>query len=126
MSFRVSLRRLALALGGALVLAGCSGSQEDAGEESGEELYGDDAMIADETYGEYDERRDNLDAGEYEGDGCTVDCSGHDAGYEWAADHGIEFEDDCGGKSWSFNEGCRAYAREYAGEGESSEAYEEY
>jgi hypothetical protein len=43
---------------------------------------------------------------------CTVDCSGHEAGYEWADKKGIEDPDDCGGNSNSFIEGCRAWAEE--------------
>ena len=41
---------------------------------------------------------------------CTGDCSGHNAGYEWAEDKGITDPSDCGGKSRSFIEGCEAYA----------------
>lgn len=48
----------------------------------------------------------------YGGGGCTYDCSGHDAGYEWASDKGIDDPDDCGGNSQSFIEGCEAYAEE--------------
>lgn len=47
---------------------------------------------------------------------CTVDCSGHEAGYDWAERHSIEDPDDCGGNSQSFIEGCQAYAREQQGE----------
>ncbi len=43
---------------------------------------------------------------------CTEDCSGHEAGYEWAADIGITDPDDCDGNSNSFIEGCKAYANE--------------
>ena len=43
---------------------------------------------------------------------CTDDCSGHEAGYEWAADKGISDPSDCGGNSESFIEGCEAYANE--------------
>lgn len=43
---------------------------------------------------------------------CTSDCSGHEAGYQWAEDHSIDDPDDCGGNSESFIEGCRAYAEE--------------
>lgn len=43
---------------------------------------------------------------------CTIDCSGHEAGYEWAEEHGITNPDDCGGKSQSFIEGCQSYAEE--------------
>jgi hypothetical protein len=42
----------------------------------------------------------------------TQDCSGHEAGYEWAEEHGIDDPDDCSGNSESFIEGCRAYAEE--------------
>lgn len=49
--------------------------------------------------------------GEYE---CTDDCSGHEAGYEWASDKGITDPDDCGGNSQSFIEGCMEYASEYS------------
>lgn len=43
---------------------------------------------------------------------CTQDCSGHEAGYQWAEDHDIDDPEDCGGNSESFIEGCRAYAEE--------------
>ncbi|MFN5758735.1 MAG: hypothetical protein ACK440_03970 [Sphingomonadaceae bacterium] len=43
---------------------------------------------------------------------CTDDCSGHEAGYEWAQEQGISDPDDCGGDSISFEEGCRSYAEE--------------
>jgi len=46
----------------------------------------------------------------FHGYACTKDCSGHRAGYEWAERKGIADPDDCGGKSLSFIEGCRAYA----------------
>lgn len=45
-------------------------------------------------------------------DGCTEDCSGHDAGYQWAQDNGIDDPDDCSEKRWSFEEGCRSYPEE--------------
>lgn len=43
---------------------------------------------------------------------CTSDCSGHEAGYQWAEDKGITDPDDCGGNSQSFIEGCRSYTEE--------------
>jgi hypothetical protein len=43
---------------------------------------------------------------------CTSDCSGHEAGYEWAEVNGIDDPDDCSGNSQSFIEGCREYAEE--------------
>ena len=49
---------------------------------------------------------------EFHGYVCTQDCSGHEAGYQWAEEHGIEDPHDCGGNSQSFIEGCQAYAEE--------------
>lgn len=46
--------------------------------------------------------------------GCTDDCSGHDAGYEWAEEHDITDADDCTGNSQSFIEGCEERAEEHA------------
>lgn len=43
---------------------------------------------------------------------CTQDCSGHEAGYEWAEEKGIDDIDDCGGNSNSFIEGCESYVEE--------------
>jgi hypothetical protein len=43
---------------------------------------------------------------------CTVDCSGHEAGYEWAKKNGIDDPDNCAGNSDSFIEGCQEYAEE--------------
>ena len=41
---------------------------------------------------------------------CTIDCSGHVAGYLWAEENSVDDEDDCAGQSISFIEGCRKYA----------------
>lgn len=49
----------------------------------------------------------------FNGDVCTVDCSGHEAGYEWAEEKGISDPYDCDGNSQSFIEGCESYAEEY-------------
>lgn len=46
---------------------------------------------------------------------CSSDCSGHEAGYNWARDHGIASENSCGGNSNSFIEGCRSYVEEQSG-----------
>jgi hypothetical protein len=51
----------------------------------------------------------------FKGYECTVDCEGHEAGYAWAEEKGIDDPDDCGGNSQSFIEGCRAYAEEQSG-----------
>lgn len=44
---------------------------------------------------------------------CTVDCSGHQAGYDWAEDNDIDDESMCTGSSRSFIEGCYAYVRHH-------------
>jgi len=41
--------------------------------------------------------------------GCTDDCSGHEAGFEWAKENDVT-DGSCYGDSESFNEGCQAYA----------------
>lgn len=46
------------------------------------------------------------------GDDCTEDCSGHEAGYEWAEDNDIDDTYDCDGNSQSFIEGCESYVEE--------------
>lgn len=46
----------------------------------------------------------------FKGFRCTADCSGHEAGYEWAESHDIDDPDNCGGRSRSFIEGCIAFA----------------
>ena len=92
-----------------VAVSGCDKRQSDPDE---------DEVVAGETYDEYDQRRDGLNGsqGTFEGKGCTQDCSGHEAGYAWAEDKGITDPDDCGGKSWSFIEGCRAFAEQASGE----------
>ena len=45
---------------------------------------------------------------------CTVDCSGHEAGYKWAEEHDISDGEDCDragerSNSPSLAEGCHAY-----------------
>ena len=52
---------------------------------------------------------------------CTSDCSGHEAGYNWAEQKGIDQADDCGGNSRSFIEGCRAYVEENYGDDDEDE-----
>jgi hypothetical protein len=58
------------------------------------------AVAQDRTFGDFD---------------CTVDCSGHAAGYKWADKHSIDDEGDCPqGNSQSFHEGCVAYTQDNA------------
>ncbi|WP_194744837.1 hypothetical protein [Thermaurantiacus tibetensis] len=92
--------------------ASSDAGEDMAAEDEADALAFGDAIVAGETYAEYDDRRDALDGsrGSFMGYGCTVDCSGHEAGYQWASRMGISDPDDCSGNSWSFIEGCRAYA----------------
>jgi hypothetical protein len=48
----------------------------------------------------------------FNGYNCTVDCSGHEAGYEWAEENDIDDIFDCEGNSTSFIEGCESYVEE--------------
>src|SRR5262245_24321078 len=44
---------------------------------------------------------------------CTVDCTGHAAGYRWAEEHDITDAADCpDGRSQSFYEGCVVYTED--------------
>jgi len=48
----------------------------------------------------------------FRGYDCLDDCSGHEAGYQWAEDNDIDDADDCTGNSQSFIEGCEAYVED--------------
>ena len=70
---------------------------------TGEEEDGCNAYVRENQYG---------GAHYFKGYECTEDCSGHEAGYEWAEDNGITDEYDCNTYSTSFDEGCRVYVEE--------------
>ena len=55
---------------------------------------------------------------------CTEDCSGHEAGYDWAERHDVDDPDDCGGNSQSFIEG-QSYAEEHQQERKEDEQSDE-
>lgn len=60
---------------------------------------------------------------------CTTDCSGHEAGFEWAKENNIWKAEDCEGQSKSFIEGCEVYAKEVDdifNNTENREGFEEY
>lgn len=48
----------------------------------------------------------------FKGVECTDDCSGHEAGYNWAEDNYIDDLIDCENHSTSFQEGCEIYVLE--------------
>lgn len=111
--------RAAIALSCLLALAACGQEPSEAKEDVSVSVEADEEKGG-ETYEQYDNRRDALDGshGEFEGQGCTQDCGGHEAGYAWAEEKGITDPENCGGKSWSFIEGCKAYAEQASAEGE--------
>ncbi|WP_291207712.1 hypothetical protein [Hyphomonas sp.] len=88
-----------------LLLAACGqgASQEEA-------FFDEDAAtedaIAEYTYSTYEDI-----FGSYQ---CTYDCSGHDAGFEWAKENMILDGYGCSGDSNSFVEGCEAYGEAIA------------
>lgn len=61
----------------------------------------------------------------FHGDTCTSDCSGHEAGYEWAEEQGITDPESCDGNSNSFIEGCQAWAEEQQGGANEDEDLDE-
>ena len=93
---------LAVAL---LCIAACSDSTN----------YNDESL-GDEANSEYEpaEQETGSESLTFGGNPCTDDCSGHEAGYAWAEENGIDDPDSCGGNSQSFIEGCQTYAEEYA------------
>lgn len=112
-------KRVFIAIPLFVAVFGCSNGGA-ASDETADALANSSEEFAGEGYAEFDERRDSYEGsrGSFEGYGCTVDCSGHEAGYAWAEEKGITDPDHCGGKSWSFIEGCRAYAEQASTEGE--------
>jgi hypothetical protein len=75
------------------------------------------ARMQEQEYQEYEKNKrwtstESRSIKTFHGYPCTSDCSGHEAGYSWAEDRGITDSDDCGGKSASFEVGCRVYVEE--------------
>lgn len=58
---------------------------------------------------------DDVEASEVEKpvfENCTEDCSGHEAGFQWAQDNDVTDASECGGNSNSFREGCESFSEE--------------
>lgn len=53
-------------------------------------------------------------AATFDGNTCLGDCSGHQAGYNWAEQNDIDDESSCSTPSASFNQGCESYVEENA------------
>lgn len=118
---RMTARHIALA---AIMLAllGCSDTQDETS--APEAMPGEVMEPATASYSDSDNNNDNdEDAASDEddqanpepprfmGSPCTDDCSGHEAGYQWAEEKDIDDPDDCSGNSNSFVEGCKAFRR---------------
>lgn len=62
------------------------------------------------TYAQFNARRAANAVEGFEGFGCLETCASHEAGFRWAAKHGVGRAADCIGVSWSEIEGCAAFA----------------
>jgi hypothetical protein len=65
------------------------------------------------TYAAFDQERDATGGDDFHGFTCLESCAGHEAGWRWAEEHSIGDAAECDGNSWSFIEGCVAYASAY-------------
>lgn len=86
-------------------------ASEEAAEEARQAVYEDANADSDGTGAV----ASSVDAFDVDNNGtyiCTQDCSGHEAGFEWAQQHDVADPSDCGGTSNSFIEGCEAFAEE--------------
>lgn len=55
-----------------------------------------------------------VNAATFDGYTCFGDCSGHQAGYDWAEQNDVDDESSCSTPSASFNQGCESYVEESA------------
>lgn len=53
-------------------------------------------------------------AATFDGNMCLGDCSGHQAGYDWAEQNDVDDESSCSTPSASFNQGCESCVEENA------------
>lgn len=103
-----SLSKTSLIAALMLGLVACEGSSSSADTTDYEATYGRSIDRDEAVEIAIDEAPDSYaDAGEPYG--CTEDCGGHEAGYEWAQENGITQPDDCYSHSPSFEQGCRSY-----------------
>ena len=120
---------------GAVMLYNCAGDDENQTEEEYADSlsdygYSDTVDYGTSDYGSYDYgHSDYDDSTEFDEDaareeaerdlalegydyryGCTIDCSGHEAGWQWRAENGYPvYDPDTYGNSYSFSEGAQAY-----------------
>ena len=83
-------------------LAGCGESQdrrEDRAEDAAADAEaGEQAALSSQSYEQENGSGD-----------CTSDCSGHDAGWQYAKEHELSDASQCTGDSDSFVAGCKSY-----------------
>lgn len=99
-----------------IFLSGCSSAYDD----SSGPLNESNSNFTDVSENNSDKEEDDFGSSNLipeETWNCTIDCSGHQAGYDWAAENGITEPEDCGGNSQSFIEGCESFGQEYQDEG---------
>ena len=135
--------RITFLLALALIIAGCGGgggryddyeyAADEATDAAAEAAYDAKQAVFEEHGADSDGTSadaSNVDAYDIE-DGrnyvCTQDCSGHEAGFEWAQENDVNDSSECGGNSQSFLEGCEAFAeaRQEQADSETQEAAEE-
>lgn len=88
-----------------------SPAREEVAEEARQEVYSERGADSDGAGSDVS----NVDAYSIENSGnyvCTDDCSGHEAGFEWAQENDVQDAGECDGYSMSFIEGCETFARE--------------
>jgi len=100
-------------------------AEEEAAEEARQTVYAEHGADTDGSGAE----SSNVEAYEVDNSGdysCTQDCSGHEAGFEWAQQNDVTDTYNCGGNSQSFIEGCEAFAeqRQEQADNEANEAAE--
>lgn len=93
-----------------LLLTGCSESAKVEDTASEETSTYDDIEVAEEAATA--EEAPTYSGQSFDGNPCIGDCSGHEAGYQWAEENGITDPDNCSTPSNSFNEGCQSYVEE--------------
>lgn len=82
---------------------------------SGGGRYGDyqDDYVREEAEVESDPADvDATDVEQPDFENCSDDCSGHEAGFQWAQENDVTDSSECGGNSSSFIEGCESFADE--------------
>jgi hypothetical protein len=94
------------------LLSGCSEQTSTQSQSHSQPLTKESISTYESTsIAEYDEP-EVYEESTFNGYECTDDCSGHEAGYEWAEEQEITDPSDCDGNSNSFIEGCESYADE--------------